>query len=128
MIFLDAEFNDIARYRAFSQLDYQSDRAKKREVERWVENMINALIDIAKIIIASEKQPLPETYRETVLRLGSLSYLSEQSAEQLALFTKLRNILAHEYLDLRWREISAFIAQAEPPMRELIESVKKIVF
>lgn len=71
------------------------------------------------------KQPIPETYRETVLRLGALSYLSEQSAEQLASFTKLRNILAHEYLDLRWREISAFIAKSEPLLLELIETVKE---
>jgi len=32
-----------------------------------------------------------------------------------------------DHSDLRWREISAFIAQAEPPMRELIEVVKKHV-
>ena len=127
IIFLDAEFKDIEKYKTFTLLDYEQDKAKKREIERWVENIINALIDIAKIIVASEKQPLPETYRETIERLGILSYLTQEDALHVASFTKLRNILAHEYLDLRWKEMTAFISSAQPIVERFIEKVKSVV-
>jgi len=39
-------------------------------VERWIENLVNASTDIAKILLASSKQVAPQTYRETLLHLS----------------------------------------------------------
>ena len=37
----------------------------------------------------------------------------------------LRNILAHEYLDVRWNSIERFISQSEPLYEKFINEVKE---
>jgi len=37
---------------------------------------------------------------------------------------RLRNIIAHEYLDMRWASIKKFISETEPLYKEFLEKVK----
>lgn len=124
IVFLDSELKDAEKFRKMSQFDYERDNMKRREVERWVENLMNAAIDVAKTLLASQKRPVPATYRQVLQNLGTLPIFSEKLGEQLADWSKLRNILAHEYLDIRWKQINDFIKRSEPYFRELIEIVK----
>lgn len=123
--FLKTELQDLSRYAPITQRIYETDRDKKRALERWVENIVNASIDIAKILLASEKQPIPETYSQVIAKLTILDGFQEKTVEQLAEFTKLRNILAHEYLDLRFVKIAQFMKAAETVYGELIAEVEK---
>lgn len=46
--------NELQDYEAFSSLswkEYNTERSKRRDVERWFENIINSSIDIAKLIL-----------------------------------------------------------------------------
>lgn len=107
LVFLENEFKDTAYFQSVTQQQYVDDRAVKRNIERWVENMIMASLDIAKIALASEKRDIPDSYREILRTLGLL-YFDEAFANSLALFAELRNLVAHEYLDLRWKKIKKF--------------------
>ena len=78
-------------------------------MERWIEGIINALIDTAKIILASEKKQMPGSYEEALVNFSSLAGLDERQSQKLASFAKLRNILAHEYLDILYGKIQDFI-------------------
>ena len=51
----------------------------------------------------------------------------EDIAEKLARFAKLRNILAHEYLDIRFAHIKNFIQESELAYRELLGFVKSFI-
>ncbi len=124
LIFLDSELKDAGRFRLLKQQEYESDNTKRREVERWIENLINAAIDISKTILASQKRPVPSTYREVLRTIGVLENFSKEVGEELANWAELRNILAHEYLDIRWKRIEDFIKRSEPYLKKLIESVK----
>jgi len=53
-------------YHQFSWNDYNGDPRKRNEIERWLENIVNATIDMGKVIVGSKKYLVPPTYRETV--------------------------------------------------------------
>lgn len=122
--FLETEINDIGQFTDLSYRIYAGDSAFRRNIERWIENLVNASIDAAKIIIASEKQTIPQTYRETIDRLKTLPKFQPELVDVLASHTRLRNILAHEYLDIRYRHIERFTHRAEQTYLQFIEAIR----
>ena len=110
--FLEEELGDHADFQGATKQGYIADRPFRRNLERWVENIVNATIDIAKTILASEPARMPRSYREAVENLGSLAGFDEKICDDLADFTRLRNMLAHEYLDLRFSRIRDFIDES----------------
>ena len=109
-VFLATELGDLQGFLGTRQADYQSDGNLRRNLERCIENVVNASLDIAKILLVSEGLPIPPTYKEYFLQLPALSgFLDEALAEDLARWARLRNVLAHEYLDVRWRRIREFL-------------------
>ena len=125
--FLETELADHPAFDGIDQHSYETESTLRRNVERWTENIVNASIDIAKILLASEKQRMPQTYRETLEELSLLEGFSRETSERLAGFAKLRNILAHEYLDIRYTQIKRFVKDAEPLYRELLDFAKGFV-
>jgi len=125
--FLAAELADYPKFAGLTKKIYETDAAARRNLERWAENIVNASIDAAKIIMASEKKRIPQTYREILQELSLLKNFNPATAERLAQFAKLRNILAHEYLDIRFNQLKKFVAEAEPLYRELADFIKKFL-
>jgi len=112
--FLGDQVKELERFRNLTQQEYQNDKDKRRIIERWTENINNALIDIAKIILASEHREMPRSYEETLLKFGILIGFSEETARKFSKFANLRNILAHEYLDILYSKIQNFIKEFAP--------------
>ena len=125
--FLEEELADIGEFQGATKQQYVRDRSFRRNVERWVENLVNATIDIAKTILASERSRMPRTYRETVEKLGAEEAFDPAVCEELAEFTRLRNMLAHEYLDLRFSRIREFIDQAPVLYESFLKSARDFV-
>lgn len=125
LIFLENELEDYNIFKNLSWLDYEEDRNKRRNIERWVENIVNLIIDISKILLASERIPIPETYRELILKLKLLGVAENESIDKIASWTKLRNILAHEYLDIRWTPIKNFTNNSQHILISIIEKLKE---
>ena len=125
--FLEDELRDYENFKSLSQNEYNKERDKRRNVERWIENIINSSIDIAKIILASEKILLPDTYRESIAMLSLVPNFDKETIEYLAEWVRLRNIISHEYLDIRWNSINRFIHQAVPIYLDFLEMIKKYV-
>ena len=122
--FLEKEIEDWESFRSLSWEEYNKERDKRRNIERWIENIINSSIDIAKIILASENIPLPETYKEIVASLSLSPGFDKENTEHLSEWVKLRNIISHEYLDIRWNSIKKFIEETGPIYRNFLEQVK----
>ncbi len=127
LIFLDSEVKDIDFFLDLTFSEYEQNRHKRREVERLIENIMNAVIDIAKIILASEKKNIPATYREITQQLGFIQPFTDDSTRQLSRWTSLRNILAHEYLDIRWQAIDDFLRESPSVLQEFIILVRKFI-
>ena len=125
--FFEKEIEDYKDFKNISQKDYEGDTALKRNIERWAENIVNSSIDIAKIILASEKINIPETYRETLRSLSKIKNFDADTAENLSKYAKMRNILAHEYLDIRFKQLKNFTNESETAYRYLLNFTKQMI-
>jgi len=112
--YLEREIQFLPKYQ--EEVDwkvYQSVREKRLEIERWVESLINATLDLSKMILTLKGKEVPETSRELLFKMASLIFDKEDEAEKFSEAAKIRNTLAHRYLDLRWQDIKRFIAIAQ---------------
>lgn len=125
--FLDLEIQEFPEYQNLDFKTYNENKFQRRNIERWIETLVNAAIDVAKIILASQKRKMPATYGEVLLEFLVFIGLSEEEARKFTQFAKLRNILAHEYLDIRFSRVKDFIQEAEPSYRKLVDFVKQII-
>ncbi|MFH1562933.1 MAG: HepT-like ribonuclease domain-containing protein [Nitrospirota bacterium] len=112
--FLGDQVKEFERFRSLTQQEYQENIDKRRIIERWTENTINAMIDIAKIVLASEHRPMPGSYEDTLFHFGFLVGLSEEESKRFSKFANLRNILAHEYMDILYQKIQGFVKGFAP--------------
>ena len=123
--FLEEELEFYEEFRELSKSLYESDRGKKRNVEHWVEGIALCSIDIAEIVLASEKIRLPEKYKEILKSLSLLKDFDKNAAEKLGRLAGLRNMITHEYLDIRWQQIEVFIKTSRPLYQYLSNFIKK---
>jgi uncharacterized protein YutE (UPF0331/DUF86 family) len=67
---------------------------------------------------------IPGTYREMVSLLGLAPGFKQEQLAELSRWVSLRNVLSHEYLDVKWNSIKKFIAEAEPLYRDFVQQVR----
>lgn len=125
--FLESEIKYYPDFVNLTQQDYESVIITRRNVERWIENIVNASIDIAKITLASEKKRIPQNYREIFNELLLIEGFPKTAAMNLGKFAKLRNILAHEYLDIRFSRIKEFLNETGPLYKEFLDFMKNFL-
>ncbi len=123
--FLETELDDAPSFLELTREQYITNSAIRRNVERWIENCVNASIDISKILLASAKHHIPQTYREALLSLDILPGFPTKQSEILAQNTKLRNILAHQYLDVKFPHVLHFAKNAAPLYRDLCSFIRR---
>lgn len=125
--FLESERADFPRFSRVDWKTYQSDRDLRRNLERWIENLVNCAIDIAKVILVCEGRGIPSTYREALKELGSLPYFDPEFGEDISRWAALRNILAHQYLGIRWQSIDRFLRESESSFGKLAQGVRSLI-
>lgn len=122
--FMESELSDFSKFSKIDWKTYNKDRDTRRNLERWIENIVNCSIDIAKVILAVEDRKIPTSYKGFLKELGATQHFDEAFGENISQWASLRNILAHEHLDIRWRPIKQFIQTAEPIYKHLISTIK----
>jgi len=125
--FLREELAELPRFADVGRDEYADSRSRRREMERWAENVANATIDVAKIVLGSRPMPVPGSYREALRDLGRMAALSEADCSRLEGLARLRNLLAHEYLDLLYERIRFLIDELPPVCERLLAYVQHIV-
>lgn len=116
--FIDAEMEDRQRFRGITQRRYRSDRDLRRNIERWVETLINAAIDIGKVVLSASGRPLPYTCGQLLADLETLPGFTGLSG-RLQPLAAVRNLMAHEYLDLRFGRVARFVDEGAGAVGEL---------
>ena len=125
--FVSNELRDLHDYQGLDYKKYLTDKNCRRLVERMTENITNAVIDILKIMISEKGLELPDSYADIMKKGGSIYKLNEAQLKHLTRLAKLRNILAHEYLDMKWEMIKGFLKEDQSTIKALIERTKKII-
>lgn len=77
--------------------EYVKDFFMRKAVERMLQELVEAAIDINTHIIAEAGGAIPEDYYESFVRAGVIGVLSPALAGKLAPSAGLRNRLVHEY-------------------------------
>lgn len=104
-------------YEEYSKLE---DPIKLKALEKTVENVLTALIELAGTISIEERKKVENYY--SALKIGAtIVGLEAKEIEEFAELAYERNNLVHRYLDLKWSAIKTF--QDRLPM--IVKFVKK---
>lgn len=122
--FIETQRTLYQSFSSLSQKEYENNLIMRGAVERWLENMVNSIIDIAKIVLASKRVPNPYGYANTVEKAMDILALPADTITQYEKWVKLRNELAHEYLDIKWKKLADFINVSEPHIQSLINATR----
>lgn len=124
--YLEKELGFLPEYeKEINWTVYESQRSKRLEIERWVESLINATLDISKMLLTIGTEEIPETSREVLFRMGSHVYGKEEETETFSELARIRNTLAHRYLDMKWGDIKRFLQIAPQLYPRFLNFVKK---
>ena len=126
--FTENEINHLQDFVDVDQHTYERNRDIQLKLERWIERLAISLIDIAKLILSSEKKKaLQSSSVEMVKSLGWAMNVSEIEVNLMGKFAELRNLLAHQYLDLRYAQIRSFLDNSEPIYHKVIVFAKEYI-
>jgi uncharacterized protein len=125
--FLKEQASLYGEYQDIPQKEFEDNPRYRNEVERWLENIVNCSIDIAKIMLGSNKRLIPPTYRETMRRAMREADLPEDSEQKFDKWVRLRKYLAHEYLDVKWKRIVQFAHESESYVLAFSEAAEKLL-
>ncbi len=62
--------------------------------------------------------------KEIVFSLSLLNDFDNEEMKKLSRLVKLRNIISHEYIDIRWSSINEFISDTKPYYDSFLSTVK----
>jgi len=88
--------------------EYQSDIKLQKLIDRTIENILTAFIEVCGTIL-TEENILAESYTDVMRKAGNFFGLGEEELEILAKLAIQRNRLAHRYLNFRWQVVRLYI-------------------
>lgn len=77
--------------------DLKTSKETLKIVERCVYLCSEILLDIADLLITDKNLPKPETYSDSIYKLGEYEIIPKEFAYKLLYIAGLRNFLAHDY-------------------------------
>jgi uncharacterized protein YutE (UPF0331/DUF86 family) len=87
---------------------------------------IQIVIDIACHLVSEYNLGNPETYNECIELLRKYNHIDEKLEEKLIGMVGLRNILAHEYVNVKIEKLYGFLDHLDD-MREFIRQIKGLI-
>jgi uncharacterized protein YutE (UPF0331/DUF86 family) len=97
LLALNESLKELERPEAAEAAALAANSMLRAAVERWLQVAIEACIDVASHVIASEGWPPPATGREAFLILAQHARIPGELAQRLGLAVGLRNLLVHDY-------------------------------
>ena len=81
---LEKELDDYKNFKPLTWNECSDDRDKRRNVERWIENIVTSSVDIAKLVLLSEKKTIPDTYKEMLLSLSLVPCFDKENTKKIS--------------------------------------------
>ena len=104
--------------------DYQGDKKIQKLMDRTVENILTALIEVGGTILAEEGIGI-DSYSDALKKSAQLLGFSEEDQDNLAKLAIQRNRLAHRYLNFRWQAIKMFKEQKQLVIKFAIKILER---
>ncbi|MEK6920345.1 MAG: DUF86 domain-containing protein, partial [Nanoarchaeota archaeon] len=107
--------------------EYQQNIEKRAACERYFEKIIEAVIDVAFLLIKEKKLRIPEEDKETFDILVEEEIISTKLATRLKDAKGMRNILSHQYSHIDDEVVfEAITEELEKDVKEFLESIERI--
>ncbi|MEW6620282.1 MAG: HepT-like ribonuclease domain-containing protein [bacterium] len=103
--------------------EYEKDRELQKIMERTVENILTALIEISGSLLTQEGIAV-ENYAEVMQKCANLFGLTDEEQQNMAQLAIARNRLVHRYLNLKWQVINMYKTNC-PLIERLLTSILK---
>jgi len=104
--------------------EYTRDVYKRKAVERLLQELIEAAIDINTHVIVQTGNQVPDDYYGSFIKMGELGMLQIDLAEKLAPSAGLRNRLVHEYDVLEHSLVLDAVRMAEDLYPEYVKEME----
>ncbi len=101
--------------------DYASDTKLQKLIDRTIENILTAFIEVSGVIL-TEENISAESYPDVMRKIGKFFGYKEDESETLARLAIQRNRLAHRSLNFRWQVIKLYI-QNRNILKNLLNSI-----
>lgn len=122
--FISLEIEDFEKeYATKTRKDYLEDKKLQKLIDRTVENILNALVEIC-ITYLSEEGIGIENYSDALRICANFFNLSDSEQESLVRLNFQRNLLSHRYIDQRWQAVQKYSQQSKL-VKSLIERMSK---
>ena len=106
--------------------DYKSDIEKREACERYVEKIIEAVTDLAFLIIKQKKLAIPEDEFDAFGILSDKGVIDSNLANKLKDAKGMRNIIAHQYNKVNDEIVfNSITAELEKDVKSFINKIKK---
>lgn len=86
---------------------YQNDKKTQKLIDRTVENILTALVEICGTILTNQNIPI-ENYAQVLGECAKLFGFDDDEQKSLSKLAAMRNRLAHRYLNFKWQTIKIF--------------------
>ena len=117
--FISKEIEEFQKdYAAKDWKEYKENNKLQKLIDRTVENILTALIEISGTIVVEEGIS-GRSYAEILVKVGQLFGFTDKEQEELSRLAVQRNRLAHRYLNYRWEAIRSY-KKAAPLIRRLL--------
>ncbi len=117
--FISKEMEEFEKdYAAKDWQEYKENNKLQKLIDRTVENILTALIEISGTIVVEEGIS-GRSYAEILVKVGQLFGFTDKEQEELSRLAVQRNRLAHRYLNYRWEAIRSY-KKAAPLIRRLL--------
>jgi len=108
--------------------EYKENLEKKAACERYLEKIVEAVIDLAFLVIKSKKLKIPEDDVDALNILLNTKIINEKLAKRLKNAKGMRNIIAHQYGKVEDDVVFDAITKELARDADLfIKSVKKLI-
>ncbi len=101
--------------------DYRKDKKIQKLIDRTVENILTALIEVSGTVLVREGISI-ENYIQVLKECAKIFGFSEREQEDLSKLALQRNRLAHRYLNFRWQAIEMFV-KTRPLISRLLTKI-----
>ena len=104
--------------------EYKEDRKLQKLMDRTVENIFTALIELCGTILTQQGIAV-ESYAQVLSECSRRLEFSEEEQQVLAKIALQRNRLAHRYLNFRWQSINIFVKN-KPLILRLLSKISEL--
>jgi len=123
--FIAGEMKEFEQeYSSKTWKDYEQDSKLQKLIDRTVENILTALIEVCGTVLTQEGIAV-ESYAQVLKECSKLFNFSEEEQEKLAKLAIQRNRLAHRYLNFRWEAVKMFIETKSLILRLLTKILER---